>query len=135
MYRVIRNIPEGAYLKLKLVFISIDPERDSPKKVKEFLSHFNKNMIGVTAASPDDPELAQIMKRFKIYKKKVYKSEDKKDGYNIDHTTRIFLMDPENSYLYHIDSTLSEQQAAKAIVAKIVQNEHKKDKQLQKLNP
>ena len=30
VYRVIRNIPEGAYMKLKLVFISIDPERDSP---------------------------------------------------------------------------------------------------------
>ena len=54
VYRVIRNIPEGAYLKLKVVFISIDPERDTPSKVKSFLSHFHKNIIGVTASGPND---------------------------------------------------------------------------------
>jgi protein SCO1 len=95
LYRVIRNIPEGAYLKLKIVFVSIDPERDSPKAVKEFLAHFNKNMIGVTASGPNDPELKEVMKKFKIYSKKIYAKEGEKGGkYNIDHTTRIYLMDP-----------------------------------------
>ena len=31
IFRTIRNIPEGAYVKLKLVFISVDPERDTPR--------------------------------------------------------------------------------------------------------
>jgi cytochrome oxidase Cu insertion factor (SCO1/SenC/PrrC family) len=34
VYRIIRNLPEGAYLKLKVVFVSIDPERDTPAVVK-----------------------------------------------------------------------------------------------------
>lgn len=38
IYRIIRNIPEGAYMKLKVVFVSIDPERDSPKVMKDYLS-------------------------------------------------------------------------------------------------
>lgn len=54
VYRVIRNMPEGAYLKLKVIFVSIDPERDSPKVIKEYLSNFNKVMIGVTGSSGND---------------------------------------------------------------------------------
>jgi len=37
IYRIIRNLPEGAYLKLKIVFISIDPERDTPSVLKKYL--------------------------------------------------------------------------------------------------
>lgn len=71
------------------------------------------------------------MKNFKISKKKIYREGAKEDDYNIDHTTRIFLMDPENNYLDHVDPSLTEQQAAKAIITKIITNEHKKEKQLQ----
>jgi cytochrome oxidase Cu insertion factor (SCO1/SenC/PrrC family) len=38
IYRIIRNIPEGAYMKIKVVFVSIDPERDTPKVLKNYLS-------------------------------------------------------------------------------------------------
>lgn len=40
-------------------------------------------------------------------------------------------MDPDNKYLYHIDPTLTEQQAAKAVVSRIISNEHKKEKKLE----
>jgi protein SCO1/2 len=54
VYRIIRNLPEGAYMKLKLVFVSVDPERDSPKVIKSYLTEFGKNIIGVTGTSEDD---------------------------------------------------------------------------------
>lgn len=38
VYRIIRNLPEGAYMKLKVVFVSVDPERDTPKVLKTYLS-------------------------------------------------------------------------------------------------
>jgi hypothetical protein len=37
-------------------------------------------------------------------------------------------MDPDNKYLYHLDPSLSEQQTAKAILTKIISNEHMKEK-------
>ena len=43
-----------------------------------------------------------MMKKFKVFKKKV-KSEDEKDGYAIDYSSNIFLMSPENEYLYHVE--------------------------------
>ncbi len=121
VYRIIRNLPEGAYMKLKLVFVSVDPERDSPKVIKNYLAEFGKNIIGVTGASEDDIELKECLRKFKIKKSRVYYQEGpKKGGYEIDHTTRVYLMDPDNYYLDHLDPTLTEQQTAKAIVAKIV---------------
>ena len=54
VYRIIRNLPEGAYMKLKLVFVSVDPERDTPQVMKEYLSEFGKNIIGVTGISGDN---------------------------------------------------------------------------------
>lgn len=66
LYRIIRNLPEGAYLKLKIVFVSIDPERDRPEVLKSYLSNFSKNIIGVTGSSANDIELKECMKKFKI---------------------------------------------------------------------
>lgn len=50
VYRIIRNLPEGAYMKLKIVFVSVDPERDTPKVIKQYLKEFGKQIIGVTSS-------------------------------------------------------------------------------------
>lgn len=119
MYRIIRNLPEGAYLKLKIVFVSLDPQRDSPQVLKKYLSNFSKNIIGVTGSSANDIELQKCLEKFKIKQKRV---SEIKPSYLIDHTRRVFLMSPENVYLYHVDLDTSEQRSAKAVLAKIIQN-------------
>lgn len=68
---MIRNLPEGAYLKLKIVFVSIDPERDTPYVMTKFLKNFGKQVIGVTGTSAKDPELIETLKKFRIRYKKV----------------------------------------------------------------
>jgi cytochrome oxidase Cu insertion factor (SCO1/SenC/PrrC family) len=78
--------------------------------------------------------LKECLRKFKIKASRVYYKEGPKKGsYEIDHTTRVYLMDPDNYYLDHLDPTLTEQQTAKAIVAKIVQHEHKKEKAEQRM--
>lgn len=129
VYRIIRNLPEGAYLKFKVVFVSLDPERDTPKVMKEYLLNFGKNLIGVTGSGPNDLDLKECLKKFKINTKKIEKAtaHNPKD-YLLDSTARVCLMDPDNKYLYHLDPSLSEQQTAKAILTKIISNEHMKEK-------
>lgn len=92
MFRVIRNLPEGAYLKLKLVFISIDPERDTPERMKKYLNNFSKIIIGATGSGPNDREVEECLKKFNIKKKKVYLG-DNKEKYDFDFNTNVFLMD------------------------------------------
>lgn len=75
------------------------------------------------------------MKKFRIKANKIlYKEGPKQGSYEIDHTTRVYLMDPDNAYLDHLDPNLTEQQTAKAILAKLVQNEHLKEKAEQQIN-
>jgi protein SCO1/2 len=95
MYRIIRNLPEGAYLKLKIIFISLDPERDTPQSMKEYLKNFSKNIIGVTGSSANDIELKECLKKFKIQTKKVSGIKGmESSNYLIEHSRRVFLMDP-----------------------------------------
>jgi len=50
-------MPEGKYIKLKTIFVSVDPNRDSAAKIDEFLGFFDPSIIGLTSKSNDDPDL------------------------------------------------------------------------------
>lgn len=50
-------MPESRYIKLKTLFISVDPDRDTYEKIDKFVSLFDTEMIGLTSESNDDPKL------------------------------------------------------------------------------
>lgn len=93
--------------------------------VKQYIQNFNKSIIGITTPPGDLIELKELMKKFKVSSRKVYLNDDK-SRYEIDHTSRVYLMDTENKFMDYLDPTLSEQQAAKSILAKIIKQEHLK---------
>jgi protein SCO1/2 len=51
--------------------VSVDPDRDDPNKIRKFLDYFDKDIIGVTGKSNNDPSLQEVMKKFKIYSSKI----------------------------------------------------------------
>lgn len=70
------------------IFISIDPERDTPKVVGEFAANFDANMIGLTG-SPE--QVAAASKAYKTY----YKKQDgDPDYYLVDHSTMAYFNIP-----------------------------------------
>tara|TARA_B100001123_G_C15239659_1_gene998607 strand:+ start:590 stop:1114 length:525 start_codon:yes stop_codon:yes gene_type:complete len=71
---------------LKLFFISVDPERDSPEVVKNYLSSFENNFIGITG----EPEKIYLLsKSWGILSQKIFLE----DGtYNIDHSSPVILV-------------------------------------------
>jgi protein SCO1/2 len=81
--------------RLKLVFISVDPDRDTPQKIDKWLAYFNSEFIGLTAVSNADPALKDTMQKFKIYASKIEYDdvEEQKRLYTIDHTILTYLMD------------------------------------------
>lgn len=129
----IRKMPEYRYIKLKTLFVSVDPDRDSPERMKKFLSYFDKSIIGLTGKSNDDPDLRSMMKKFRIYASKIEVDEaPKKPGekrpYTLDHTIITYLMDDNNNYLTHLGSNLSDKDMASIIVDAVLQNERAKAK-------
>lgn len=75
------------------LFISVDPERDTPAVIKEYMSSFDPHVRGLTG----DPEtLAAVLKAFRVYYKKV-----PLDGgnYTMDHTALVYLMDKTGKFV------------------------------------
>ena len=67
--------------KVQPVFISIDPNRDTPAKIKEYLTDFYPGMIGLTGT---DAQIRTLAKAYRIYYSKPI--EDDSLDYLVDHT-------------------------------------------------
>ncbi len=80
--------------KIVPIFISVDPERDTPAVLKQFVSAFHPRMVGLTG-SPET--IAKVAKAFAIY----YKKGDPAPGggYLMDHSRVAYLMDPDGKPL------------------------------------
>ncbi len=77
--------------KLQPVFISVDPERDTPEVLKNYVALFMPELVGLTG-SLEQVEAAK--KAYKVYAAKV-PDEDGKGGYTMDHSSLIYLINPE----------------------------------------
>ncbi len=83
------------------VFISVDPERDTPEKLGEYVQNFDARFVGLTG-TPE--EIAKAAKAYRVYYKKV-PNTDLPDDYAIDHTAIFYLMDPKGEFVTHFTPT------------------------------
>ena len=71
---------------LKFFFISVDPERDTPEVVKDYLSSFENNFVGITG----EPEKIYLLsKSWGILSQKIFKDNGE---YNVDHSSPVILL-------------------------------------------
>jgi protein SCO1/2 len=83
------------------IFISVDPERDSPEKLAAYVKNFNERLIGLTG-TPE--EISNVTKAYKVYYKKV-PNETVPGEYGVDHTSIIYVMDPRGEFVTHFTPT------------------------------
>jgi protein SCO1/2 len=75
--------------RLQGLFVSLDPERDTPEVLKAYMANFDPSFL---ALRPDLDRLPQVAKDFKIFYKKV---EGKTPGaYTLDHSAGSYVFDP-----------------------------------------
>jgi protein SCO1/2 len=92
------------------VFITVDPERDTPPVMAEYVKSFGPEFVGLTG-SPE--AIAAAAKAYRIAYTKVENRESPGD-YNVDHSALVYLMDPEGRYVTHFSySTNADQMAEK----------------------
>ena len=83
--------------KIAPLFITIDPERDTPDILADYLSNFHPAMIGLTGT---DEQIATVAKAYKVY----YTKEENPDSgldYTMNHSAFTYLMSPDGEYLIH----------------------------------
>ena len=77
------------------IFISIDPARDKPETLKDFIENFNSAFIALTGSND---QINQIIKDFRIYVK-LNKKNKEDQSYLVDHSSLIFLMDENDNLI------------------------------------
>lgn len=78
--------------KLKVAFVSVDPERDTPAFLKDYLSAFDARFIGLTGT---DEQVADAVAKYRIYRRKV---PTEGGDYTMDHTASVFLFDASGAF-------------------------------------
>jgi len=88
--------------KIVPVFITIDPERDTPKVLSPYMKEFGDQFVGLTGSVGD---IAAVEKAYKVYAKKqpLEAGKSLKDGYGMDHSSVIYLMGPDGKLVSYWD--------------------------------
>lgn len=79
--------------RLNFVFVTVDPERDNAKLMHDYVSSFDPRLRGFTG-TPE--QVAAAARAFRVYYRKVPTSDG---GYEMDHSTYIYLMGPDGKFV------------------------------------
>ena len=94
---------------LSIVFISVDPERDTPAEVDTYMKLYDSPVIGLTGTPA---QIEQVKKQFGTYSRKV---EQPGGSYSVDHTATVILLDRNGQF----SSTLSPEEGNQVALDKL----------------
>jgi protein SCO1/2 len=98
--------------KIQPIFITVDPARDTPAVMKQYVAAFDPRLIGLTGS---EEQIAAVTKRFGVY----YKRDEKggSSDYLVDHMSQALLFGPEGQPI----ALLPQEQNGDAIAAELAQ--------------
>ena len=79
------------------IFITVDPERDTPQRMAEYVASFSPRLIGLTG-TPE--EIETVEKAYRVYARKVPDATSAA-GYSMDHSVITYVMGPDGAYKAH----------------------------------
>jgi protein SCO1/2 len=86
------KLPANDRSKVKALFITVDPARDTPQVMGDYVAGFGNDLVGLSGSQE---EVDKAMKAYRVYAKK----HPEKDGdYSMDHSSIVYLMDPSGRY-------------------------------------
>lgn len=143
---VVKKSKEYEYFDLEAIFVSVDPDRDSNERIEEYCKLFDPSLIGLTHKSNSNPELKEILKKFKIHVSKILLTEEeekedmkslqehapevleklgslakkKDEKYTLDHSIIVYLIGPDNNFLTYLGSNLESKDMASLILDEVI---------------
>lgn len=111
MARTLRILEQGnpeLAQKIQPIFISVDPGRDTPEVVKDYIGLFHPRLVGLTGT---EPQVEQVKRAYRIFATKV-QTEEMQD-YTVDHSSFTYFMGPDDEMLgiYRMNDTAQDMAA------------------------
>lgn len=94
MKRIVNILGDKAQF-VQVLFVTVDPERDTKEKLKSYMSLFNPSFLGLTGT---EDELEKVWKGYGVFRE-VDTSTQTAAGYLVNHSSRIYLVDQEGKLL------------------------------------
>ena len=94
------------------LFVTIDPERDTRELMASYVENFHPDLVGLVGTSE---QIKKMGKTYRVYFRKVM-DKDSPDGYTMDHSSIVFLMDKKGRYVRHFSYGTTPQKMADGII-------------------
>ena len=102
----------GPDRKVRALFITLDPERDTPAVMKDYVSSFDPRILGLTGSQA---AIDKVAREYRVYAKKVPTGDG---GYSVDHTGVVYLMDRAGDFVESFNPDLDKPAEAAAALAR-----------------
>jgi protein SCO1/2 len=100
----LNNLTESERNQFQSLFVTLDPNRDTPEVLTSYTAMYNSNIIGLTGSTKDIEHMAS---NFDIYFEKVVDDASKPNEYSMDHDSVIFILGKDGKLLDKILPTMS----------------------------
>jgi protein SCO1/2 len=100
--KVYQALPGKDREKVQVLFVSIDPHRDTPETMKSYIPYFNASFVGLTGTTA---QVAEAAKAYGAYYEIVHDSGTNPDLYTVNHSALTYLISPDGNWklLYNFD--------------------------------
>jgi protein SCO1/2 len=106
-----KQLSEDERQQIQPLFVSIDPGRDTPQRLAEYIAHFDSRMLGLTGSTDEVAEVARLYGVFY----QLQKTDDADEFYLVDHTSRTYLMDRDGELIALLQHGTSADEIARAL--------------------
>ena len=115
MTNAMDRMDKDAEARITPVFITIDPERDTVKQLASYVANFHPRLVGLTGTAE---EIANAARAYRVYFAKSKETGGDVKDYLIDHSSIVFLMDPNGRYITHFTHAIQPEKMAAALTEK-----------------
>ena len=86
------NKLDGLSKNIEPIFITVDPTRDTPELLKNYLAFFDERIIGLTGTQD---QIENVSNQYHVYYS--YQNKDEVENYTVNHTANMYLLDKDNN--------------------------------------